>query len=512
MSTWDQTDEDPEPPNNPARNIRIYSVLKEAVLQRKPVLKMLFAKYGRKSLSDYISTYKETNFKFNARKEEFLKTFEEEAALRLGPVIAKSASEQLQHFYFVSTADHHGPICAPDFINSNLATAAGNLDLPFFKNIIVLSCANISLNNFSFPRGLVFHNFAKEKINTHRLSFLPSNAHSCTVYNFRSYKSPEINKIKDSLKNKTNNGSLQKKHADYLDFLIDEIYNQPEILDCSNYSDQITKTNLKLWKKFFGDHADCPNLVYLEQENIVSRLLIKYHLFNSTIINDIVFNKTFTQLIEKYFSDDISATYLFWALPKNSKFRQKLIKKNNFLVSEDGQYQIELKPEIIATALKNKELIPSLLMNFIILSFYYGVKCLGGPFQIHYLTKMKTLFLNVLRGTNSNDSVTIETCKSTQADQLCCDFYLSFLQMQNKQLIPATGLDIILYNKENLIKKLSELAKQFTLEDALAPAMPEYYATEYSKQERRPELANIKLSDMLDLPFLQNKIKPLACF
>lgn len=515
MSTVARTDEDPEPPDDNTSNG--ISLLKEAVLHRKPVLKVILSQYGEKALSDYISTYQQANqqtddAQFNARKEEFIKVFEEEATSLLGPEVAKLAAEQLRHFYFVSTADHHGPVCAPDFVNSNLATAVNNSmnANPFLKNVIVLTCANVSLNNFSFPRGLVFHNFEKGNVNTHRLSFLPSNAHSSTVYNFRSYTPLEIIKIKGSLKEKVGNGSIQAKQADHLNSIFDEIYNQPEIFNCNNYSDQVTKTNFKLWKKFFADHDNCPNLVFLGQETIVSNLLIKHHLFNDTIVNHLLFDNSFSKLIEKYFGDDISATYMFWALPKDSKFRQKLVRDGHMLVSEDRKFQLELEPAAIAKALKNKELIPSLLLNFILLSFYYGVKCLGGPFQIHYLTKMKNSYLSLLNEANFRDSINLETYKNVSTDKLCCDFYLSFLGTPNKQLIPATGLDIILYNKGNLAEKLLKSARDFTLENALMPAMPEYYAAEYNKQERAPELANIQLSDILNLPILRNKIQPLA--
>jgi hypothetical protein len=163
-------------------------------------------KQGTKTLLEYAVDYVDVNLNppILQRQHELLSVMHEVTEERFGKETADSVVAQLEKHYFVSTADHVGPIVHPFFLNANLLTALAmkTHTAPTLNHVIVLACANISLNNSSFPRGLLFNTYNPEThdIQPHRLSFLPSNAHSSSVYNFRPYMKEEIEKIQKRLR------------------------------------------------------------------------------------------------------------------------------------------------------------------------------------------------------------------------------------------------------------------------------------------------------------------------
>ena len=142
--------------------------LVDSVLSKKPILKKIVLKHGHKTLHEYAQDYIDVNRGpgFAKRQNEFLAVFRRYTLRVLGRDIANAATQQLKKHYFVSTADHHGPVTHPFFINGNLVTAVPYFGYPdpLLKYIIVLSCGNVSLGNSSYPRGLLFNAYAKDKI------------------------------------------------------------------------------------------------------------------------------------------------------------------------------------------------------------------------------------------------------------------------------------------------------------------------------------------------------------
>lgn len=497
----------------------VFEALKESVLIKKPVLRDILEKHGNKSLVEYANDYFDVNIGpgLRERQEEFFQTFHPQVSNLLGSDIADSAVQQLKKYYFVSTADHHGPLCDPFFLSSNLVTAISGLERsdPDFQNVIVLSCANVSLNNSSFPRGLLFSSYHDEKVQTHRLSFLPSNSHSSAVYNFRAYLSQEIDKVRTTLKEKLKAGHVKTHHAEKIHDLLSKIYHHENVLQSQNYSEQVTKTNFHLWRGYLGeDHQNPPNLIYLEQETLVVQLLLDHHLDQSTILNRIFFEPTLEPLILKYFNNISGAfslenkwgTYLFWGISKDKNYRIPLWKQGEFLVSADGEYKIPLTPESIRQALEKKEILPSMLTIFFVLSLYYGLKCLGGFSQVNYLTFMKDAYIEMMKELGEDKEVAL--VEPVQTKEFGEDLTVAFLADPKGEVTMASGLDLILYHNKETFECMKSEAKIITLNEAIGPMMPSFYRVVYPGPERKDELMAITSQDIVKLTGLDKKIKP----
>src|SRR5581483_7014348 len=187
--------------SNKQRDLKAnFEQLVEKVLEKRPVLREIIQKRGKKNLYDYAKDYINVNLNppIQQRQDEMIGTFQSEVERLLGNQVAQEAAQQLAAHYYVSTADHHGPVTHPFFVNSNLLTAA-----PFFehsdsvlKNVIVLACGSVSLNNSSWPRGLLFNTYTKDKIQTQKLSFFPAKDRLCPVFNYRAYTKEDIERCR----------------------------------------------------------------------------------------------------------------------------------------------------------------------------------------------------------------------------------------------------------------------------------------------------------------------------
>lgn len=497
-----------------------FAALKEAVLARKPVLRDILQKHGSKSLYHYALDYFDVNEGpgLNIRREEFLGTFKTEVTRLLGGSVAESATAQLRKYYFVSTADHHGPICDRYFINSNLVPAITAMSLkdPQYKNLIVLSCASISVDNDTFPRGLTFHsNTADRELILNRLPFFSSHERPALICLLRALGKSEIEKIKKSVTELQRTGNISPNLGDQILDLINDVYNQDSCLGLSNYSDQITITNYTLWQKFLGqpDYSP-PDLIYIELERIVTTLILEHHLEKDTIINRFLFDERYHQLALKYFDGIIGAfvrstgvgSYLFWAIPKGERYRVGLVKEGNELVSMDGRYRCELTPEAIGNALRNQEIIPAMMLDFIVLACYYGLKCLGGFSQVNYLTDIKAAYIKILE--ECNHQAEIELVNPVQTKELCEGLTIAYGANAEGKITLASALDIGLYSDAQTWPTLMKEASTITLEEAINPMFPSFYKVSHNDHERDQNLYSLTAADIIKLTGLDKKILP----
>lgn len=493
--------------------------LRKEVLIKRPILENILRKKGRKNLLEYANEYVDVNLNptIPKRQNDILETIFEVVENRFGKKLAWSILRQLEKFYFVSTADHVGPLTHPFFVNSNLLTAATMMENPhrLLNNIIVLACGKVSHDNSSFPRGLLFHTYINNQLQLHRLPFLSANPDIETVYCMSPYRPENIKKASTALREKFTKGEIAKREYDLIAAIIQDIYSKPEIFACKNYAEQMSKTNFLLWKNFFRESGiRLPNLVQLELENIVVQLLIKYHLTQDTIINHILLDQEYEHYLNTYFEGifgsfsrkDASGSYLFWALPEGEKNTVQLWRKGNYLISKNESYKIELHPEVIKNAMESKELIPGLLLDFITICFYYGLKCVGGFNQVNYLTLMKNAYIKM--NVDLENYRSIEVCARAQTKEIADGLTFAFLGHGEKELALATGIDLILYGKKESWSELLTVAKNITFEEALNPLMPEIYRITYEKNEWEEGLLSVTDRDIMELIGLDKKIKP----
>ena len=445
-----------------------FAELKQKVLEKTPFLQRTLEHKGDSPLLNYF----EENLRFSnqgslARQNELLGVVHRKIDKLLSREIADQAILQLRDYYYTSTADHHGPITHPFFVNSHLTQSYAN-QKHNLTNIFVFACSGVSLNNSSFPRGVFFHDRHLEKKRSHFISL--KHRHS-PVFGFPAYTEEDVEKNEDL--------RVQK--------LIQEVYKEKEVSNKTYYTEQISRTNFTLWKKIPGQEKI--NLIYLSQEEIVNELILKYHLDTHTIITELLTNESVIKQFEKYFEGIRGAlsqkegkgTTLFWALHEGE--RKKLSLKNNTLETEDGLYSVALNIDSIKAEIKTKHVMPSMALSFIVLSFYYGLTCGGGFLQVNYLSEMKKAYKKLLGHIDKTNE--INTSEKITTDYFCGEF--AFAMMSNeKRIAKASSIDLILYGNKGTGIQLQELTGVCTLGEAIDQMMPTFYQIIYGRDSAVP--------------------------
>lgn len=507
--------------DNFSRENKLDSLANE-VFKIRPILGETYARFKDLSLLEF--TQRQSTELPNAnvlkeRRNEVIGVISEYAKGILGEDVAKSISEQLAEKYAVITSDHHGPITHPDFVNSNLLNSfvLQKSNSEKVKNLIVLSFSNVSLNNFSFPRGHLLHSFKNGEVKLNELPFSPSKDRQCPVFNYPPFIKDSLINVKSRVNIWKEEGVINDGDVQEIDKLIDEIYAQPSVLNLKSYSEQITMTNYHLWKRLFVSEEVKPNLLYLEIESIVAELLNKFHVHGNTIISKLLFDDRYNQMILKYFdgitaafsSREKSGTFLFWAIPKNQKYRVSLWKKGDSLVSFDGSYSVDLKPEAIGQAIKEKELIPSTLLSFILLSFYYGLVLVGGGGQTSYLTKMKNAYLALLREVGSEEEQ--ELVDNIPTDRLSFPYpSIAYLKGGDDIMIPSTMLDLFIYGGAGSLEIIRKMAETITFGQGLLREMSGLYRMLVAEEEQDSSLLSISTREIDEMTGFSNAMKTFA--
>ncbi len=305
---------------------------------------------------------------------------------------------QLINFPIISTADHHGLLNYKSLYNSNILyyLILKEINLPF---MVVLSTGNIPLMNVSHPRGFYFNgrkfNFFRKKQNNTPVFLVRNKLHADAKLGLASFilnYSEEILSPED------------KKFIEYLFFICLEIEKVEE--DYEIFSDQITFLNHKLWKFYFekSTRADIPDIIYLQANQIILKVLMEEMKKDDSIVSLILFDPGVRRIFLKNFSGipgcwgEAMGSHFFWGIKEDgNKFKVISLHVDdaiNSLVGED--IIIALKKETIIDALLRKRIFPTLFLDTLLITFQEGFLALGGLNQLEYLPQMQKMHIRSL--------------------------------------------------------------------------------------------------------------------
>ncbi len=514
------TESGDEPLPSPA-SLQTLSSLKQAVWQRSPILRDIIQRDGRKKLAeftwDFFSFPEVTTLA--SRRHELISATQDLLTDRLGSHVAEAVARQLTKYPLVSTADHHGPIDHPFFVNSNIVGSLPYHQHPDLQHLVVFSFASVSINNASaYPRGIIFHGGINGSSNLIRIPFLPDREKMGVAYDMRAYTPEDLGRAHQAVDRKCTAGDITTERRDAVHRCIDTYFADPHVLDAENLVEQITRVNHRLWPDLFRgqdqEHAtDVPDLVYLDIETLVTELLQRHHLTNSnSVIHQLLCDPDYRQSALKHF-DGISGafteatgsgTHFFWAL-NEKKHRKAMHLQGDHLVAEGLDYSIALTPEALAEALRTKQIMPSMMLCYVLVALYYGMKCLGGFSQVNDLTDTKHAWQRVLRDHgNGAEADAVEPVYTTAygGDGLV----LSYIPTRTGSLVPATGIDMLFRDVETSYDHFRQLARTLTLEQISNPMLPEIYSVYYPAAERTAKLQSLTPERILKLTRVDKKL------
>ncbi|HVW66772.1 MAG TPA: hypothetical protein VHA78_03495 [Candidatus Peribacteraceae bacterium] len=497
------------PSSSVPRNIDdTLAALKDAIWSRRPILGDIMRKHGDQNILDYAMDFLDVNPSplLDARKEELISVIEELLMQRLGKDVARGAADQLRKLALVSTIDHHGPVQHPFFVNANIITALPaverNLDLPY---LIVLSFASVSLNNAdAYARGITFHGGMNGTGNLLKLPIMPDKLKMGVVYATRAMTREDLVRAEEELTKKEQKNEIAHGRGEKLRAIMEEHFGNDDVLNAPDLNAQITKITHSIWPRFFHrahqtSGRPVPGLIYLDIETIVTEMLLRLHLTDaSSLMYKILFDPAYRALVVEHFDGIPGAfsiekqwgTYMFWGLDDRQHRLRLSLSADNALCTHDHSICIPLQPEAIAQALRDKKIYPSMMLCYLMVSFYYGMKCLGGFSQVHDLTLMKGAWSKVLESQGLKDEV--EALVPVQTRELGGDgMALSYLPTPHHDMVPATGFDMMLEEEDTSLEHFLMLSRKVTLQEIMNPMLPDIYKVLYPNDERDQTLATV---------------------
>ena len=468
----------------------------QPVYDRHPVLKNIVDSYGDRSVFEYVQSFL-TPFPQaeETRREEWLSVFQDLLTERVGSEMAREVTEQVRAVPLVSTADHHSPLDEPYWMNANLIHSLVHLPEAHPTYNVCLSFASVSLNNaLGYPRGLLLHEEGKmlrEGIPSYRfypeakllrLSLFPDKDKMATTYGFRPYMTEDVQRLLNGVDLKVKEGLISVDAGVRLRAWISEEFMDDKIMSLKDYPSQITALNAKFWPSYFEpeSRAHAPRVIYLEIETLVTELLLRVHLQKpDSLFYKFIFDSAWQSAFLKEFegvhgafcSHDEDGTYYFWGLDEKGH-RVRLFLRDGELSSMERTIVVPMTAEGVSEALRTKKIFPCMALCYLMMAFYYHVRCMGATSQIRDLTRTKERTINVLRQMGENAEADALTPFPTQ--DLIGALSLDAMKLPCGDRVLPTGLDILLHGHlsfETIIAR----SKRVTLKEAMLPYVKDLY-------------------------------------
>lgn len=498
-------------------NKNIFKKYLNEVFEIRPNIKQIYEETRGIDLITYDKKHirENRNAVTRARKNELTGVIQKQVQRLLGSKIAESVARQLKGNDSVSTAQHSASLghyvlkltlqnALPYFNNEN----------PNLQNVIVLACSDVSFNNSSTPRSMLLHT----KYGLDYLPFFGRAVDASPVIFHPAYNHESVEGMLKEAQKIENSGGLSKMQIGKLKEVLDEVYTSPHVLSLPYFTDQLTVTNYHLFRKIFKNYQKrVPSLVYLSQEELVSGLIVEFHLEKKTTINKILFDPKMHKLLEKYFDKAEGAfsikekkgTFLFWGYDGQSRSRVQLFRKGSFLVSLDKSIKIKLSPESIRFALESKKIIPTVKLSFFVLAFYYGLFLTGAYKQSYDLPRLLGKYVKMLKEYGDNEG--IKATEGLVTSNLIVPASILYLQDDGNEYVPSTALDILI-NPDNQTnwEELFNAYRQLPFSEVITKMFPIIYNRLCPPKRKQEELASITEQDLDLFTGFPKKIPPIV--
>ncbi len=451
----------------------------DAICQNSSIINHVIAEYGDVTIKDYLKKLNPNRHDSYQNRDDLIDIVYRYTKEILGDAIAARTASDLSDNPIVLTANHHGvDYFSHSIQGSILWSLARNRGNNPIKTVPVFSCANIPLDNATYPQGMLFYLVKPEQFKTlpKKLPVFSNRLRRQLVSSAPPFDKEMINRAKIRATKMVKDGQISAILKDTTDAILTEDYGNPNVLNQASYSNQAVLLNNLIWKRMVRDDNQRSEVVYLELEKIVEKVL-RYDLTNrNSLIWKTMFEPTLrtrvlneldgaeacwnlSQLKKRMHISQLNdskrknangcGTVFFWGInDAGRRVPLHLVSagdKDAFLIGIDDHnnvWKLAYTPESILQALNECRLLPSLFTCFLVLSFARGVKCIGSYFQSEYLPNMQKGLVNALRQIPEYHEI------ANSVEKVDSNFYLSGMLsvmtlIEDNMMIPAGPLEII---------------------------------------------------------------------
>ncbi len=475
--------------------------LLSAVRQQVPVVDKVLTSAGDCSVSEYLQQICEVSQQSYQPRSDVAEVIYEYLAPLLGEQLAeRSAADFLQHPVALTT-NHHGVDFFAQSVQGSLLFGLAKRRIEGVTTIPVFSCANIPLDNLTYPRGaLLYACHTDDGSWPLRVPLFTNKYRRQLVARVKGLDRSMLEQAAKRLDGISVAGINPLLSETLRNLLLSE-YQADDVLSQNSYAAQSVILNQRIWNRLFCSSATMPELVTIELERLAEGLLLK-DLLNPSSLISVLFTKPLIvalyqqldsvsgcwspSMLEQRWASRAAAeqlrtsgcgTFCFWGV--DSRSRRIPLMLNDQLgapilsgCDDNGtEYHYSLDPDALAVALNTGQLIPSVFSCFLVIALARGVTCLGGYYQAAYLPQMQAGVTEVLQ---RYDQAQLAEVISTSVT----DGYLSGMQTimvaEGDTLLPAGLLEIL--GSGAITAAELELISNTTLHDAHVASLAETVA------------------------------------
>lgn len=485
--------------------------LLNAVRYQVPVVDKVLQSAGDCSVSEYLQQVCQISQQSYQPRSDIAEVIYEYVAPLLGEEVAdRTAADFLRHPVALTT-NHHGVDFFAQSVQGSLLFGLAKRQVEGVTTIPVFSCANIPLNNLTYPRGALLYGADSSNDGAWplKLPFFASKLRRQLVARVKGLGVETLKSVQKRIKGEAQiNSSLKAA----LNLLIDEDYLAEDVQKQQSYSAQSVILNQRIWSRLFCPFVKMPDLITIELEKLSEGLLLK-DLESSSSLASLLFNDQMIgqlyqrldkvpgcwdqKLLEKRWDNrrdtaQIQAsgcgTFCFWGVDRRlCRIPLMLTEYEGKMVlcgcDDTGtEYRYSLEAGALSEAISEGSLLPSIFSCYLVIALARGVTCLGGYYQAEYLPMMQEGVSDLLMQAK-------EYQNASAVMDCITDGYLSGMQTimleQGQKLLPAGPLEMLASGSVSLAE-LSHISK-ISVFDAhiasLAETIPDVVAREQLENE-----------------------------
>lgn len=438
-----------------------------------PAVDKLLSRHENTKLEDYVAQLGRRQTPGYQSGQDFIDEVSRYTRDTLGPDLGALLAEELHESPQVLTANHHGIDTFAQSTQSNLLfSLRRRADGTAMKTIPVLACGSVPLNNLTYPRGLLLYGCDDAGADgICRLPIFPDSQKRNLVSISAPFTAEMLSRARSRAQKLVADGKLVRPLGPALNRVFDEWAAIGH--DFSGYARQATVVNHRLWRQLLRGRSCRSDLVYIELENIASRLLLRDLFDPSSICHQLFFDPCHrARLIESldgqrgcWRAEGLSrrasdapalsttrgpesglGTMFFWGVDKKGrKVPLRVAESRNasdplLCGIDDGgsEWAIAFTADAIDRAIREGRLLPSIFTSYLLISIARGIACIGGYYQAQYLPVMRNAVAEIL----ASDSGAAGFSRQREPDPYLSGMQAVGLKIANR-FLPAGPLEII---------------------------------------------------------------------
>ena len=327
-------------------------------------------------------------------KEDFTDIASEYVRERLGIKEAEEIGRALS-LRALHTADHLGGFYSAQSFQGDLFFTRLLLGVSEDVSVIpILTYGCVPLISSTYARGIIVYTETGEALH---IPIFPKKPTGAIATLTKGFDRELVIRARDRALPKISRYLIKKE----VKRLFNELYLREDILSLDRFPDQaffIGKGIMDRLPQLTGGKS----LIYLEAEELFSKLIIKDMGRKDSNLYELLFNVSYVKSLNELYDleERPLASLLFRGCDEEKRYYILNLDEDGYLRGQKNNGEtvtISIKPEILKEKLLQREIIPDVYLSWFLTGFLRGFSFYGGVFQSCYLPDWHRLTLSALR-------------------------------------------------------------------------------------------------------------------